>query len=184
MMEICFVTSNPCKLEEAEAILGFPLKQANLEIPEIQSLDAKKVAEDKARKAYEILKKPVITEDTGLYLRGWGGFPGAFIAWVVSTMGIDKFCSMTNGQEVTAMACVAYHDGSGVRTFCGRIKGRIADRPKGRKRFDWDRIFIPAGETRTFAQMKLSEKNRISHRTKAFRRLKRYLEKAGPQGSK
>jgi XTP/dITP diphosphohydrolase len=175
-MEICFATSNLHKLEEAEKILGFPLKQASIDIPEIQSLDVKKVAEDKARKAYEILKRPVIAEDTGLYLKGWGGFPGAFVAWVVNTMGVEKFCNMAKGQEVTAMACVAYHDGTSVMAFCGRIKGRIADKPMGRKRFDWDRIFIPAGETRTFAQMKLVEKNRISHRTKAFRKLKKYIK--------
>jgi len=176
-MEIYFATSNPYKFEEAVAILGFPLKQAKLDICEIQSIDVKMVAEDKVKKAYEILKKPVITEDTGLYIKGWGGFPGTFITWVVSTMGIDEFCKITKGKEVTALACVAYHNGSEVATFCGRITGKIAEKPKGRRRFDWDRIFIPRGEERTFAQMSPAEKNRISHRTKAFRRLKRYLKR-------
>jgi XTP/dITP diphosphohydrolase len=62
-----------------------------------------------------------------------------------------------------------------VRIFSGTIKGKISKKPMGKKRFDWDRIFIPSGFSKTFAQMDLSEKNRISHRMKAFKKLKRFL---------
>jgi len=175
-MKIYFVTSNRHKVEEAKKILDIEIEQVKLDIKEIQSLDVKEVVKDKAKEAYAKLKKPVIVEDTGLYIKGWNGFPGALISWVVKSMGIKKLCkTIGRKRSATAKACVAYYDGKNLKIFCGQIKGRISKKPRGKKRFDWDRIFIPEGDTRTFAEMSLEEKNRISHRVKAFRKFKRFL---------
>ena len=180
MMEIHFVTTNKNKFREAKEILATlentRIKQAKVKILEIQSMDAKKIVEDKAKKAYEKLKKPVIVEDTSLHIRSWKNFPGPFIAWVVKTIGIDGVSRMVGlDKKAKAAAYVAYYDGKKMRTFSGSIDGRIARRPKGKKRFDWDRIFIPAGHSKTFAEMKIEDKNRISHRMKAFVKLRNYL---------
>ncbi|MCK5023747.1 MAG: RdgB/HAM1 family non-canonical purine NTP pyrophosphatase [Candidatus Aenigmarchaeota archaeon] len=177
MKKIYFVTSNKNKFIEAEKILDMKLVQAKLKINEIQALDNRKVVEHKAREAYSILKKPVIAEDTGLYIKDWKGFPGALVSWVVGTIGIEKLCKLLRTRrDVTAKACVSYYDGKNLKTFCGQVNGKISGSPRGSDRFDWDRIFIPDGEKRTFAQMSIEEKNKISHRMKAFRKLKRFLE--------
>ncbi len=176
-MAVYFVTSNRNKFREAGKILGFEIRQAKLGIPEIQSIKVKEIVEDKARKAYEKLKKPVIVDDTALYIRSWKNFPGPLISWAIKTMGINGICEYTGKERsAKAEACVAYYDGKRMITFSGIVKGRISDKPRGKKRFDWDRIFIPNGSGRTFAEMEIAEKNKISHRMKAFRKLGRFLD--------
>jgi len=124
------------------------------------------------------MKKPVVVEDTAFYIKEWKGFPGALVAWTVKTIGIEGICKLVGKERsVTAEACVSYYDGKQMRTFCGSVKGKISKKPRGRKRFDWDRIFIPDGEKRTFSEMSLEEKNEISHRMKAFRRMKTFINK-------
>ena len=53
--------------------------------------------------------------------------------------------------------------------FSGEVRGQIARAPRGDRGFGWDTIFIPDGETRTFAEMTPEEKDRLSMRRKAFR---------------
>lgn len=176
MKSVNFVTTNANKFREAERILGFRLRQARIGLPEIQSLKAREVAGFKAKEAYSKLRKPVIVEDTALYLKDWNGFPGALISWAVKTIGIERLCELVGRERAaTAEACVAYYDGLRLRVFCSEISGKISEKPRGRKRFDWDRIFIPSGEKRTFAEMSMEEKNLISHRMKAFVKLREYL---------
>ena len=60
--------------------------------------------------------------------------------------------------------------------FEGVIKGKITERESGNDGFGYDPVFIPEGSTKTFAEMSLSEKNRISHRAIATRKLVDYLK--------
>ena len=175
-MELYFATTNRNKFREVCRILGFKIKQVKLEIPEIQSFDLREIVEDKVKKAYERIRKPVIVEDTALYIKSWNGFPGPFIGWVIKTMGIEGVCRLVGKERsARARACVGYYDGKRMEIFSGEVKGEIAKEPRGRRRFDWDRIFIPSGFSRTFAEMSIEEKNRISHRMKAFVKVKRSL---------
>jgi len=64
---------------------------------------------------------------------------------------------------------LAYADGSGVRTFVGEACGTIAEAPRGFNGFGYDPVFMPDGETRTFAEMSVEEKDRVSHRGRALR---------------
>jgi XTP/dITP diphosphohydrolase len=57
----------------------------------------------------------------------------------------------------------------------GRVKGSIALHPRGEHGFGWDALFIPEGDTRTFAEMREGEKNLASHRARAFRNLRTLL---------
>jgi non-canonical purine NTP pyrophosphatase (RdgB/HAM1 family) len=57
----------------------------------------------------------------------------------------------------------------------GRVKGSLAKEPRGANGFGWDVLFIPDGDTRTFAEMELGEKDAISHRFRAFEALRRAL---------
>jgi XTP/dITP diphosphohydrolase len=59
----------------------------------------------------------------------------------------------------------------------GRVRGSIALHPRGTNGFGWDVLFIPAGETRTWAEMSEEEKNRDSHRARAFKHLRALLQR-------
>ena len=61
--------------------------------------------------------------------------------------------------------------------FEGVVKGRIPDKPLGKRGFHYDPIFIPNGTKKTYAQMLIEEKNKISHRAIALNKLKKFLEK-------
>jgi len=175
-MEVYFVTSSNEKVREAEEILGIKLKQIKLNLKEIQSLDVKEVATDKARRAFSIIKKPVIVEDTGLYIESLNGFPGALIKWVLKTIGNKGLCKIVGrNRKAIAKTCVCFFDGRKCKVFSGNINGKIAKRPRGNEGFGWDSIFIPEGYTKTFAELGTKEKNKISMRRKAFLKLREFL---------
>ena len=180
MSEIYFITSNKGKLAEVKQILGMEIKSKSLEIEEIQAVGASNVAEDKARRAYAILKKPVIVEDTALYLKSLKGFPGALIKFMEMHVGYAGICRTLDpykDRSATAESCIAFYDGKEPEIFSGTIKGTIAMKPRGGYGFGFDCVFIPRGYSKTFAEMGTAEKNRISHRKKAVLKLKRYLTK-------
>jgi non-canonical purine NTP pyrophosphatase (RdgB/HAM1 family) len=177
-LDFYFVTSNENKLREANKILNLNLLNAKLEIPEIQSLEVKDIIVDKAKKAYEMLQKPVLVEDTGLYINKLNGFPGALVKWVLKGIGAKGICNLLTNQtdrSAYAKTGLCIYDGSSLKTFYGRVDGTITEEPKGTTRFGWDIIFQPKGYDATFAQMTEEEKNKISMRAKAFAQLKDHL---------
>lgn len=71
-----FATSNDNKLREAQSILGIPLEKADVgDLDEIQTIDVEELIRHKARGAYEIMREPVMVEDTGLGFTAWNGLP-------------------------------------------------------------------------------------------------------------
>jgi len=170
-----FVTSSSDKLEEAEGILGFSLASASIDLPEIQGVELEGVIAAKARAAYEALGgKPVLVEDTGLFIRAWGGLPGALVRWFLERPGPAGLCRMLDpipDRTAIAVTLVGTYDGD-LRTFSGETAGTIARQPSGSGGFGWDSIFIPEGEAITFAAMDRREKNRASMRRKAFLQLR------------
>jgi non-canonical purine NTP pyrophosphatase (RdgB/HAM1 family) len=182
-MELIFVTSNSNKFREASAILGRSLSQRRLDLKEIQAIDAKDVVKEKAKDAYSLVKRPVMVEDTGLYIIKLGGFPGALIRWVRGAIGNEGICRLLGeGEDRSAYAetAICVYDGREFRVFSGRVDGTITPSPRGSGNFGWDPIFQPEGHDRTFAEMSADEKNAISMRAKAFAELKEYLEGAVP----
>ncbi|MDE1857367.1 MAG: RdgB/HAM1 family non-canonical purine NTP pyrophosphatase [Candidatus Micrarchaeota archaeon] len=175
--EVYLITSNPNKAREIGQILGTELKTRAFELHEIQSLDVRVVAEDKARKAFDELGKPVIVEDTGLYIEAWRGFPGALVAWMVKSIDQARICSMVGDNRAAyAETCIAYYDGKRMHSFTGRAYGTIAQEPRGETGFGWDAIFVPEGHQRTFAELGPEEKNAISHRAKALMKLREHMK--------
>ncbi len=181
-VDIVFVTSNKDKVREAKMILknsGIRLKVVPEELDEIQSLDVKVVASYKARRAYEMTKMRIIVEDTGFFVECWNGFPGALAKHMQKAIGNDGITSMVSKSNRRAYSetSVAYCDGHTTKVFSGRIEGSISDKARGAEGFGWDFIFIPKGEKRTFAELGIAEKNKISARGIAFRKLRDYLTK-------
>jgi len=176
-MPLIFVSSNENKTKEIESILGMKLKRVNLNIPEIQSIDVEIVARDKVKKAYDLVKKPVMVEDTGLYIQEWNGFPGALVKWVLKYIEKQGICKLVSkNRKAFAKTCVCLFNGKEMKTFTGEIQGEIAEEPGKSNGFGWDPIFVPLGYEKPFSELG-EEKNKMSMRRKAFEKVKTFLEK-------
>ena len=173
-MKPVFVTSNENKLREAAAILGVDLGRADVDVAEIQSLDFGEVVAAKALAAREALGSPpypVIVDDSGLAVGAWGGFPGALTKWLMKSVGnagLLRMLAAEDDRSALAVCAVAVVDESGsVQIFRGVVEGKISPEPRGEGGFGFDPIFVPEGETRTYAEMG-EEKSMDSHRARAL----------------
>jgi non-canonical purine NTP pyrophosphatase (RdgB/HAM1 family) len=177
--DFVFVTSNLGKLREAEAVLGCKIDHRALDLTEIQSLDLAEVVRDKAARACQRLRRPVLVEDTGLELDGLGGFPGPLVRWLLASVGPAGICRIAGcfaDPRATVRCLVCATDGSAEVFGEGVVQGTIAAEPRGRSGFGWDSAFVPDdGDGRTYGEMTEDEKNLISHRRKAFLALRNAL---------
>lgn len=180
-MEIRLVTKNPSKIDEIIEILKgskIIIKPFDMHIEELQTLDVKKLVKDKLLKAFSKIGKPLIVEHTGLYLNYMNGFPGGLTQIFWDSLEAEKFAEMIGGltnSDAIAKTTIGFCDGRRFYFFEGEIKGKISERPKGDKGFQWDCVFIPEGESQTFAEMG-ERKNLISMRKKALEKLKLHIE--------
>ena len=175
-----FVTGNANKVREAGDILGVTLEQVEVGgIFEMQTQDIEELVNHKCQQAYDLLKCPVLVEDSGLLFNAWNGLPGALVKWFECTVGCEGMLKMLQSfedRDATAVCCFAMHDGKNIRIARGEIEGTIATEIRGGNGFGWDVIFIPDGYQRTFAEMLPRDKNAISHRKKALENLKILLK--------
>ncbi len=172
-----FVTGRPEKALEAER-LGFPLERVDLDLAEPQALEPADVAEAKARAAFERLGRPVLVEDSGLAIEAWGGFPGALVKWLEKTAGLEGIARMLDpfpDRSARAVCAIAYFDGETLHAARGVAEGSIAASPRGSQGFGWDALFVPGGGDRTFAEMAPADKDRVSHRGKAWAEMSRRI---------
>lgn len=180
---LVFVTGNAKKLEEVVAILGdsFPFKLVSQEIdlPEYQG-EADDISRKKCQVAAEIVKAPVIVEDTCLCFNALGGLPGPYIKWFLDKLGPDGLTKLLAGFEdksAEAVCTFAYSSGDPndeVLLFHGRTQGTIVE-PRGEHKFGWDPIFQPKGYDQTYGQLERNIKNTISHRFKAVDALRDFF---------
>lgn len=180
--KITFITSSDDKLREAKEILGsqFELSRKNYDLDEVQTVDGKEVINKKAKDAYNILRSPLLTEDTSLYFEAWKGLPGALIRWFLVTVGCEGLIKMMKGETnrtAYAETSYAYHNGKEIKIVTSKLKGAIAQKPRGKYNFGWDPIFIPNGYKKTFAELGPGVKNKISTRKKALEKIRKHLLK-------
>ena len=173
-------TGNLHKVEEAAVVLapyGISLEHYPLERVEIQ-------ADDPADIATYSLKAvppgfPIAIEDAGVFIDRWDSFPGPYSSYVLERLGNPGILKLMEGEadrRARYLSTVAYRDESGVRVFRGSVEGTIAQGIRGTNGFGYDPIFVPVeGDGSTFGEMSAEEKNRISHRARAFRALAAWL---------
>lgn len=180
-MKLYFITGNKNKFQEAKSILG-DIEHLDIDLPEIQDIDTKKIIKHKLLEALNHAKGEFIVEDTSLHFDCLGGLPGPFIKWFLDTMeneGLFRIVERLGNDHAEARAILGYaksHDE--IYFFEGSIKGRIVA-PRGDTSFGWDPIFQPEGFRKTFAEMPKKEKNEISHRKIALNKLSEFLKQRG-----
>jgi XTP/dITP diphosphohydrolase len=177
MKQICFATTNDGKFREAEAILQLSLERVKIEVPEIQSMNPHEIIGPKVTAAYRKLGRPVIVEDAGLYIEAWNGFPGPFVRHMAGTMGYAELTRALpkDNRRATWRVLYAYADGLTIKIVESSVRGTIADEPRGENGWGFDPVFIPEGDTRTYAEMG-EDKYKNSARANALRELYAYLQ--------
>ncbi len=173
---IFFVSTNIHKVKELNDIVsvyGITLIPARIKKMEIQADDITEIALTAARDAYNKLHKPLIVEDAGLFVKELNGFPGPYSSYVFKTIGckgILKLLEGVNNRDAYFKSILVYKDEHHEVVFEGMVEGEIAHSIRGSGGFGFDPIFIPKGRNKTFAEMPLGEKNKLSHRGRAARK--------------
>jgi len=182
MKTLTFVTGNEHKIQDAMKLLPeFHIHGVDFKAPEIQSLDPKEIIEAKLQYSVERTQEPCFVMDASLFFDCLDGFPGPFIKyWWEESVGGEKTCQIAEllGERgCQFVSTLGYSDGEELHFFVETVKGTIADRPRGENGFHWDVIFIPEGETLTFAEMSFEEKQAYAPQNKLLTKLHDYLTK-------
>jgi XTP/dITP diphosphohydrolase len=204
-MELVFATHNPHKLKEIRQVLGDEIHLISLdelgckdEIPEpYETLEEN--ARSKTRFIRRHYDRDCFADDTGLEIEALHGEPGvhsARYAWGEDHSGSLEERSIANIEKVlhnmkgmkNRKACfrtVISLDMDGKHLFFeGKVPGTILSNSSGKEGFGYDPIFLPEGYSKTFAEMSLEEKSRISHRAIAFMKLRNFLQRHSKEGAR
>lgn len=201
-MDIVLATRNRKKAREMTRIFsGFDLRFLTLDAfpgcPEVVE-DGRTFRANAVKKAVTVANfsgLPALADDSGLAVDALGGAPGVFSARFAGEEADDlknmrkllKDLKGVASDKRTArfVCCIALALPAGqVKTFTGKAEGTIGQGPKGDNGFGYDPIFYPTGHSRTFAEMTADEKDRLSHRGKAMKKLYAYLRKSLTIGHK
>jgi XTP/dITP diphosphohydrolase len=143
----------------------------------------------KARYCTEKSKLISLSDDSGLEISTLNGEPGIYSArWAGKNKDFklaikkvylkikkkEKLNKKINARFYCSLA-IAFPDRK-YKTFSGTVNGKISKEPKGNNGFGYDPIFIPNGYKKTFGEMQANLKDKISHRYKAFNKIKRYFK--------
>jgi len=173
-----FITGNKGKLTEAQTIIT-NLEALDIDLPEIQEIDARKIIEAKLLEARKHHSGEFVVEDTSLYFDAIPGLPGPLIKWFLKTIDNGGMADLVAKYDVysgKAVNLLGYIDiNNEITYFEGVIEGKIVQ-PRGDNGFGWDVIFQSNGFDKTFAEMTAAEKNDISMRKIAFAKLKDFLD--------
>lgn len=195
MTAFVLATANPDKAAEIVAILG-PGMELHLRPDHVDDVEETgetllENARLKARALAQATGMPAIADDTGLEVDALGGRPGVRSARFAGegatyAQNVARLISDLDGVEqprtarFRTVALVAWPDGRELVAE-GFVTGRIAAAALGSAGFGYDPVFVPdEGDGRTFAEMAPEEKNRLSHRGRAFRALAALLGSADP----
>ena len=190
-MRLVAATHNPGKAREIEALLDGNYRivtAGSLNLPEPDETESTFVGNAmlKARHAAEASGEVALADDSGLSVAALDGAPGIFSArWAGPGKDfalamkkveerLEEVGSMDRRAWFTSALAVAWPDGPCV-VVEGRIDGDLVFPPRGDGGHGYDPIFRPEGSDKTFAEMEDAEKDAISHRARAFARLKAAL---------
>lgn len=194
-MKLIVATRNQHKLKEIKVLLrGVPVKVISLadfkNVPAVKE-DRKTLEANAKKKAAVVsraLKAFVVADDSGLEVKALKGAPGVYSARFSGRKATyasnnEKLLNLLKdvplgGRQARFRCVIAIADrGRTIGLAEGRCDGKITFRPMGRLGFGYDPVFIPTGYKKTFAQLGLNKKNRISHRSRALTQAKAIIKR-------
>jgi len=193
-LEVIVATRNKGKVREIrDALRGLNLRIRALsdfpDVPEVEE-DGKRFTENALKKARfysKVLGKLTIADDSGLEVDSLKGLPGVYSARYAGERASTQENNRKLLREIQGVpiskrgarfkCIIAMRSPEGREAIAeGSCKGRIGFKEKGRKGFGYDPLFILPKYGKTMAELTLEEKNRISHRGKALRKIRRILQ--------
>ena len=184
---LTFVTKNKEKINDIKEMLEDKIElhfTSDLDLIEIQSLSVGEVVAFKAKQAFEKIGTPVAVSDSGLEIKALKNFPGALVKYVNETIGQEGIVKLLEGKdsrEAFFVAAIGYFDATkGIKIFVEKDEGVISAVPKG-EGWHFDRIFIPKGETRTWAEIGRKNKNIHSAFRRALVKMTQWLVEKEPK---
>ena len=189
-MKLVFATANQNKAKEIQSLIPAPIQILSLndiscleDIPETRAT-IEGNASQKAFYVYEKYQHNCFADDTGLEIEALGGNPGVLSArYAGESKNADKnmdkvlFEMKNSGNRKARFKTVISLVINGKELqFEGVVNGEILTEKRGESGFGYDPIFLPEGSNQSFAEMDISEKNKISHRARAVNKLVEYLK--------
>lgn len=187
--ELYFVTGNEGKYLEVKYYIekyepNWIVKRVDIDLFENQTTDQKQVAIDKAKQAYNILKKPVLVDDAAIYFDRYNCFPGVLTKFLFSGLGLEGILKLVQGDNrAIFLLYLVYADSEDkVEIFEGKCKGKIIE-PKeflAHKSLPWDDIFVPENSDKTYARLRqLGEFEKYGYRLFALSKFVDWHKKKG-----
>ncbi|XOB40473.1 MAG: non-canonical purine NTP pyrophosphatase [Candidatus Nealsonbacteria bacterium] len=175
--EVLFITGNKSKLAETTKMAErFSVKivgqKANLFEPMVS--DSTKILIDKAKDAYKKFGKPLIVDDAGIYFGAYPNFPGVFTKFIIKLLGFNGIIKLLEGKSKDAYfkCTIGFIDEKLDQPllFEGISKGKITEKISinFNGNFEFNSIFIPEGESKTFSEMSIEERSKHCHRDRAL----------------
>jgi XTP/dITP diphosphohydrolase len=191
MEKMIFATKNRGKIREVNDIL----KNSNIELVSLLDLEnVPEIVEDgttfeenariKAEVIFGIYRIPVIADDSGLAVEQLHEQPGVYSARYAGENATDEgnnekllseLKNLPMPHRAKFVCSAVYFDGEKFLSAYGEVKGQIISEPKGSNGFGYDPLFLPDGFNVTSGELSLEEKNKISHRAEAFKKLKKLI---------
>jgi XTP/dITP diphosphohydrolase len=175
-------TGNQNKIAEFKLVLGneIPFRTFSGEKPELRAEHPADIATPAAKVLAERLKEAVIVEDSGIFIKALNGFPGTCTHYVHDKIGLKGLLKLLEGakdRSAKYISAVAYCEpGKQPLCFIGEENGKIAKAPRGKNGWGHDPIFIPAGKTKTYGELRKKVDCDLFRR-RAIEKLKDYLKK-------
>jgi XTP/dITP diphosphohydrolase len=191
-MRLCFASNNKHKLEEIKNVVGRKFEilsladiKCNEELPETRNtLEGNSL--QKAEYVLQHYNTPCFADDTGLEVEALHGAPGVYSARYAGNhrsnddniaLLLQNLKNDTNRKAQFRTVITLIGVEAQPVFFEGIIRGEIIAEKRGSSGFGYDPVFIPEGHSRTFAEMTLEEKNQLSHRAIAVKKLAEYLSR-------
>jgi XTP/dITP diphosphohydrolase len=183
MREIAIVTSNQGKMQEFRAglePLGFKVTQLDVDCDEIQTDTLEEVVKNCVAQVELMGHNNFILDDSGLFLNNYNGFPGVYSSYAFKTIGCKGILKLLDREPERSahFECVIGCSIQDVgRIFVkGSCPGWIDFNERGKAGFGFDPVFVPDGASKSFAEMTMEEKNKVSHRGIAMKQLVEQLK--------
>lgn len=151
---------------------GYELEHIKTTYPEIQADTIEETIVPGLNWLMERYNRPLMIDDSGLFVDSLKGFPGVYSAYVFKTLGCDGILKLMEGVQDRGArfeCCIGFMVPGGKPSISkGKSQGSISSKKMGGGGFGYDPVFIPDGFFETFAELEIAEKNKVSHRGRAI----------------
>lgn len=189
-MELVFATNNQHKIDEVQAMIG---EDAAIRIKSLEAIgclvDIPETGEtfeensrQKSRFVWENYNLPCFADDSGLEVDALNGEPGVYSARYSGSRDMEQNIALVlkkmegvQNRRARFRTVISLLLEGEIHLFEGAVEGVLLEKKMGAEGFGYDPLFVPDGFVQTFAEMSAGQKNQLSHRGEAVRKMVEFL---------